>query len=200
MSLNTADEEMMLAILRTYPGIYDQKVALNLPLIAKKSKAAEKDIDTLLQKLKAAAIISLDGHSNDTTITFNEVREDERSINRIAKYLEEQNKLKKQRLHAVMEYVKNSKVCRSRQISEYFGEKNLEDCGVCSYCISKKPQEEDKTVSEKIINLLFDGDLSSRELQQKMNNAESDIIAALSNLLERDVISIKSNSKYTLHK
>ncbi|HEY0046092.1 MAG TPA: RecQ family ATP-dependent DNA helicase [Flavobacterium sp.] len=200
MSLNTADEEMMLAILRTYPGIYDQKVAINLPLIAKKSKAAEKDIDTLLQKLEAAAIISLDGHSNDTTITFNEVREDERSINRIAKYLEEQNKLKKQRLHAVMEYVKNSKVCRSRQISEYFGEKNLEDCGVCSYCISKKPQEEDKTVSEKIINLLFDGDLSSRELQQKMNNAESDIIAALSNLLERDVISIKSNSKYTLHK
>jgi ATP-dependent DNA helicase RecQ len=42
MSLNTYDEEIILTILRTYPGIYDMLTAFNLSLIAKKSNSEEK--------------------------------------------------------------------------------------------------------------------------------------------------------------
>lgn len=35
MSLNSSDEEIILAILRTYPGVYEVKTNLNLALIAK---------------------------------------------------------------------------------------------------------------------------------------------------------------------
>ena len=37
MSLNPQDEEVLLTILRTYPGIYETQSAINVPLIAKKS-------------------------------------------------------------------------------------------------------------------------------------------------------------------
>ncbi len=198
ISLNPADEDMMLAILRTYPGLYEQKVAVNLPLLSKKSKATEQQIDQLLANLKSKDIISLEGHSNDTTITFNEVRDDEHLINRVAKFLESQNKLKKERLKSVIDYVNNDTLCRSRQISAYFGEETATDCGICSCCISRKPAQEDKSISKKILDLLAKNNLNSREIQQLLHNSEHEIIEALSDLLEHNVITILPNSKYQI--
>src|SRR5690606_5513513 len=57
MSLNPADEEIMLAILRTYPGIYETKTAFNLPFIAKKSGAQPENVLKLLQRLKDFSIV-----------------------------------------------------------------------------------------------------------------------------------------------
>ena len=45
MSLNPNDEEIILAILRTYPGIYENSIAINPSLIAKKSNRKEPDRD-----------------------------------------------------------------------------------------------------------------------------------------------------------
>ena len=57
MSLNPNDEEIILAILRTYPGIYEMQTAFNLQLIAKKSNHKETEILTVLHKLKEKEII-----------------------------------------------------------------------------------------------------------------------------------------------
>ena len=99
ISLNHKDEEIILAILRAYPGIYDTSININLTFIANKSKHNEAEIQTVLEKLKDNGIIDYHSKNNDTTLIFNEIREDERTINRIAKYLENQNKLKKEHLN-----------------------------------------------------------------------------------------------------
>lgn len=200
ISLNPWEEDILLTILRTYPGIYDQKVALNLPLIAKKSGSDEKQIEKLLDKLKSQDIISLEGQNNDTSITFNEIREDERSINRVVRYLEIQNKLKKDRLHAVLEYVNNDKICRSIQISAYFGEQKTDPCGICSYCISRKSASAGKSISEEIRILLNRADMSSREIQTELPQSQDEVLSALSEMLENDIIMIKPNNKYTIKK
>ena len=57
MSLNPNDEEIILAILRTYPGIYEMQTAFNLQLIAKKSNHTEAEIQAVLEKLKEKEII-----------------------------------------------------------------------------------------------------------------------------------------------
>jgi ATP-dependent DNA helicase RecQ len=51
--------------------------------------------------------------------------EDERTISRVSKYLENQNQLKKDQLKSVMKYVGEDKVCKSKLILGYFGEKQL---------------------------------------------------------------------------
>jgi ATP-dependent DNA helicase RecQ len=51
------DEEIILAILRTYPGIYEMQTAFNLPLIAK-SNHNETEVQAVLQKLKTKEIIN----------------------------------------------------------------------------------------------------------------------------------------------
>jgi ATP-dependent DNA helicase RecQ len=198
MSLNPADEEIMLAILRTYPGIYESKVPFNLPLIAKKSNSDQDKILKLLKRLKDLSVIDYTAKNNDSAIAFNEVREDERTINRISKYLEAQNELKQSQLKAVLHYVAEKNKCRSRMILEYFGEKTAKDCGICSYCINKNGNKKEAGLPDKILELLKIQEMNSREIQKLLKSPESDIIFALQDLLENNLISVKPNNQYTL--
>ncbi|MFN3753557.1 ATP-dependent DNA helicase RecQ [Flavobacterium sp.] len=199
MSLNPNDEEILLTMLRTYPGIYDMQTAFNLSLIAKKSNHTENSVLSLLQKLKEKDIIEMVAKNNDATITLNEVREDERTINRVSKYLEAQNKLKTEQLQAVLYYSKDTKSCKNKLLMQYFGESLKEDCGICSYCIAKnKKKQNPETVSEKIVELLRMQDFNSRDIQKLTKLPKDDVIFALQKLLEEETISIKSNNLYSL--
>jgi ATP-dependent DNA helicase RecQ len=199
MSLNSNEEPIILSLLRTYPGIYESQTAINLSLIAKKSNCDESAILSVFEKLKGLEIIDYHKKNNDATIIFNEVREDERTINRVSKYLETQNKQKVAQFGSVLHYINEKKVCKSKLILDYFGEKAEIDCGICSYCISKKKKSSNGSmVSEKIIGLLQLQELNSREIQKLTKNSEDEVIFALQNLLENNKIAINSNNKYSL--
>jgi ATP-dependent DNA helicase RecQ len=198
-SLNPNDEEIILTILRTYPGIYEMQTAFNLPMIVKKSHHTEVEVLAVLHKLKDKKIIEYHSKNNDATLLFNEIREDERTINKVAKYLARQNELKKEQLQSVLNYAKEKNVCKSKMILDYFGEKAKVDCGICSYCITLTNQKKDYTsLSKKIMALLQNGDLNSREIQEKTKNNADDVIFVLQQLLEEDLLLIQKNNKYTL--
>ncbi len=199
MSLNTPDEPIVLALLRTYPGIYEIPASLNLALIAKKSNATEAEVSKLLKKLYEKGIIDYHSKNNDTVLLFNEIREDEKTINRVSKYLDNQNNLKKQQLKAVLDYVSDKSDCKSKIILAYFDEVIKTDCGICSFCISKKPVKTDTvTIAKEILHLLEKDDLDSREIQNLTNHPADALIFALKQLLENNIIAVRPNNKYAL--
>jgi len=199
ISLNPNDEEIILTILRTYPGIYEMQTAFNLDFIAKKSNHKATEVQAVLHKLKEKDIIEYHAKNNDTSILFNEIREDERTINRVAKYLERQNQLKKEQLQSVVQYINEKQTCKNRLILAYFGEKSDTDCGICSYCISqKKVTRNTKTLSNAILTLLQTEELTSREIQEKNQIDTATVIEMLQYLLEQEQIVIKANNKYTI--
>ncbi|MCC9071549.1 RecQ family ATP-dependent DNA helicase [Flavobacterium sp. F-65] len=198
VSLNPNDEEIILAILRTYPGIYEMKTPFNLQLIAKKSSSTEAQVHAVLQKLKEKEIIEYNSKNNDASILFNEIREDDLTINRVSKYLEKQNNLKKDQLKSVLDYVNEKGTCKSKLILDYFGEKITTDCGICSYCITKKVKKPNNSIAQDILDLLKTEELSSRDIQTRTNNTADDVVHALQELLEDNYIIIKPNNKYTL--
>lgn len=200
-SLNPHDEEMMLAILRTYPGIYELPTAFNVSLIAKKSSHTEAEIQQLLRKLKEKGIVTYEVKNNDATLIFNEIREDEKTINRVAKYLENQNQLKLAQLRSVLHYADDKKTCKSRLILSYFGETDSKDCGICSYCLSKKKKPTDtESLAKKIIALLKIQDSDSREIEKLSQSDSEAVIFVLQNLMENETIILKPNNQYTLKK
>jgi ATP-dependent DNA helicase RecQ len=175
------------------------QTAFNLQLIAKKSNHKEAEIQPVLHKLKGKEIIEYHSKNNDSTLIFNEVREDERTISRVSKYLENQNQLKKEQLQSVLNYITEKKVCKNKLILNYFGEKTDVDCGICSFCITKKNKKKDNTsLSAAIIALLQSEDLNSRDIQNRTKNNPDEVIFALQNLLENNTILVKPNNKYTL--
>ncbi|MCG9791147.1 RecQ family ATP-dependent DNA helicase [Flavobacterium algicola] len=199
LSLNPHDEEIMLAILRTYPGVYEMETAFNSALIAKKSNKTEKQVLNVLDKLHEKQIIDFHSKNNDASLTFNEIREDERTISRVSKYLEKQNDLKRAQLKSVLHYVKEDNTCKSKLILAYFGEKDSDNCGICSYCIAKKPKSKDlKSLSNKIIALLENEELSSRDLQNRLNTSSDTLIFVLQELLANEQIAVQANNTYIL--
>ncbi len=199
ISLNPMDEEIILAFLRTYSGIYDMPTAVNLSLIARKSQVEESKIEETLSRLKEKGIVDYVAKHNDALLTFNEVREDERTINRVVKYLEAQNELKKQKLQEVIRYVNNFDQCKSSIILNYFGEKNTANCGICSYCLQpKKSQEANQSIASLILELLVEKPHSSRELLKSLAYSEQLLIETLKELLEDEKIKILPSNQYTL--
>ena len=200
ISLNPNDEEIILTILRAYPGIYEMQTAFNLDFIAKKSNHTSIEVQAVLQKLKEKNIIEYQAKNNDASILFNEIREDERTINRVAKYLERQNQLKKSQLQSVLHYIKEKQTCKNRLILDYFGEKSATDCGICSYCIGKKKKVKNtNSLASTILSLLQTEELNSREIQERTQTDTETVIELLQQLLEQEQIVIKANNKYTIH-
>ncbi len=196
-SLNRTDEEIVLAILRSYPGIFEQKTSFNQEMIAKKTARSVADVQEVLQRMAHLGMIEYHGTSSDTMFLMNDVREDERTINRVSRHLETQNALKVSQIESVIRYVNTTDRCRSKMILEYFGETMSPDCQKCSYCTrnSKKTAE---PISGRILKLLRERPMDSREIQQTIGCEQQDVIFALRELLENDSILLEPGNQYTL--
>jgi ATP-dependent DNA helicase RecQ len=196
-SLNTKEAEIIETILRNYTGIFEQVTSINTALIASKSGKTEEQVITVLNKLQAQEIIELKLQSNDISILYNEPREDSYTINRVVKLLENQNQIKIAQHKQMLHFVTDTTTCKSVLISKYFGEENPKDCGICSYCTSKN-KVAPKSVLEQIQTLLHKGALSSNEIENVLHFSSEEIIFALQNLLENDIVFINTNNQYQI--
>ena len=189
------------SILRIYGGIFEHDTKINLTSIAEKAAVTETELISTLQKLEKDHIITLNLAKTDAQITFIEPREDDKTINRIAHIVEQQNELKAQQIKAIINYVENDSVCKSMQLLSYFGEKALQPCGICSVCANNKKSDVPKnpnTIKNSIIELLESGDQSSRFITEHLAFSEKDIKSTLQILLEHDIISITKKNTYKL--
>lgn len=187
-------------ILRTYGGIFDYETKVNLNLIVKKSNLSEKQVIKQLQQLEKDTIISLQIANTDSEITFLKPREDDTTINPIAKAINQQHQLKHTQVEAVINYIKNDTVCKSQQLLYYFGEKNAKPCGSCSVCKSEQINGKSKNtnISAYILKALETEDLSSRQLLQTVHCTEQELIQYLTELIETKKIKITQKNTYAL--
>ncbi|WP_445715419.1 RecQ family ATP-dependent DNA helicase [Flavobacterium sp.] len=197
VSLHPHDEPIITAILRTYSGIFDVETTINPHLVAKKANTSEKRVEEVIDKLAASQCIILHAKNNDSSITFNEAREDDLTINRVAKFLEHQNKLKEAQFESVVNYITNETTCKNKMLLAYFDEITKDDCGICSYCTSKKkvPPIE---ITQSVLQLIAKSPLNSREIENQLHISTEATIFAIQLLLENNRIKINSNNQYYL--
>lgn len=197
ISLHPHDEPIITTILRTYSGIFDVETTINPHLVAKKSNTTEAAVEKVIDQLAESQCIILHAKNNDSSITFNEVREDDLTINRVAKFLAHQNQLKQDQFQSVIDYISNEDCCKNKLLLAYFEEITEEDCGICSYCFSKK-KSNPKENTELILQLLQKDNLSSREIENSLQISPEATIFALQLLLEHHKIAINSYNQYYL--
>ena len=197
ISLHPHDEPIITTILRTYSGIFDVETTINPHLVAKKSNTTEAAVEKVIDQLAESQCIILHAKNNDSSITFNEVREDDLTINRVAKFLAHQNQLKQDQFQSVIDYISNEDSCKNKLLLAYFDEITKEDCGICSYCFSKK-KSNPKVNTDLILQLLQKSNLSSREIENSLQISPEATIFALQLLLEHNKIAINSYNQYYL--
>jgi ATP-dependent DNA helicase RecQ len=190
-------------ILRTYGGIFDQPLNIDHAAIAKKSNSSVNAVHEALLQLEKDDLVTYAHESFDTTITFLVPREDDHVINTISRDVKAQNGRKTEQVQAMLDYIENDSVCRSRQLLGYFGEKHSTPCGKCDVCakISPKKTKNPSAIAEKITILLQDSPLNSRAICEKLTTyTEAEIIVQLKNLLEENRIKLTQNNTYILQK
>ncbi|MCB4808566.1 RecQ family ATP-dependent DNA helicase [Tamlana sp. 62-3] len=189
------------SILRMYGGVFDNEAAIDLNKVVKKSSASAEKIIAILNHLERDEIITLNLSKTDAQITFIEPREDDKTINRIAKTVEKQNKQKEKQVSAMLSYIENETLCKSEQLLAYFGEQNTKPCGICSVCLNlnKSNKTKDlKYIKKQIIELLQTKDLSSRAIIEVLKCNETDLKQALKQLLEQNTINVTTTNTYKL--
>ncbi|WP_179346457.1 RecQ family ATP-dependent DNA helicase [Winogradskyella ursingii] len=187
--------------LRTYGGIFDYVTKVNLNLVAHKSNLSEKRIIEQLNQLEKDGIISLEIANTDSEITFLKPREDDITINPLAKNIRQQHTLKHNQIEAVMGYVKNEKICKNIQLLSYFGEKQKKRCGKCSVCLQQKTKtsEQNQTnILNDITNALKKEALSSRQLLNQINCTEKELLNGLTELIELNKLKVTTSNTYIL--
>ncbi|MES2486757.1 MAG: ATP-dependent DNA helicase RecQ [Bacteroidota bacterium] len=198
-SLNPADEEAVLTILRNYTGIFEAETAINTAMVAKKAGMTEAELLTMLQKMEQKGVVTVRTSGNDSNIVFNEVREDEHTINRVAKFLQQQNEIKARQFDSVVHYTTDAAHCKSRLILEYFDEQTTTDCCICSYCVAKKRQPKSPVeTATAIMELLKAGELNSREIESRMGLTPQETVFAIDLLLQNGRIKITNYNEYAL--
>ena len=139
--------------------------------------------------------------TTDAELTFLVPREDDITINMIAKDVEAQHKVKKEQIEAVINYVFNNKICLNLQLLEYFGETETKSCGKCSVCLNQITAKDNTKPSEVLKEstiLLQEEALSSRAISTRLNYSNDMIIAALRLGLELNLLNITSENTYQL--
>ena len=197
LELNT----LVKVLLRTYGGIFDYETKVNLDLVVRKANLSEKKVIEQLKRLEKDEVISLQMANTDSEITFLKPREDDITINPIAKTIEQQHQVKHQQVEAVLNYVKNDSKCRNQQLLSYFGEKTENVCGKCSVCtekIANRKKTSKVDIAHQIIKALKTEDLSSRQLLRSIDCTEKDLLLNLSELMETNKIKLTQANTYTL--
>ncbi len=198
---NQKFEEVTKAILRTYGGIFENKLPVETAIIAKKTGLGENQVVEILKSLTQDKIIEYEYQENDAAITFLVPREDATSIFPFSGYIKNQTKNKTEKISALLAYVENNDMCRSRQLLYYFGESAEADCGICSVCkVIEKSLKKDtiKMIYMDIIQELEKGPVSSRDLVEKNSYPEESVLNVLRLLIEKEIIEITPLQLYKL--
>ena len=140
----TGEEEMVIsALLRSYPGLFTDYRYVDESYIADLVGLDRNQTYHILQNLSRKRIINFIPRKNIPIIKYLRERVDSEEI-KISKTIYEDRKEKfEERIAAMINYMKNSYICRSRQLLRYFGEKCSTDCGCCDVCLAYKDEDKE---------------------------------------------------------
>lgn len=189
------------SIMRTYGGIFENLLKLDLNLVSEKASMDEETVIKSLRQLKKDDIVEFQFSNTDSEITLLMPREDDKTINRISKHVEQQFKLKENQINAVIDYVTDVSKCKNRQLLSYFGEDMKTDCGICSVCLSKKKSNASvsiKSITHDIIIQLEEKPLPSRAIIDNLNYDEVAVLKTLQLMIENDILELTSTNSYKI--
>ncbi|MDE3253463.1 MAG: RecQ family ATP-dependent DNA helicase, partial [Bacteroidota bacterium] len=131
-------EPLIKCLLRSYEGIFDNRVSVYEKQLARLCRITIEDVSKQLKQLQSFGIIEYLPQKDTPQIHFIWNRAS-------AKYLQihqdrylERKKIYAARVDNMIAYVNLKDECRSRFISNYFGDTEWKDCGICDNCLDKK--------------------------------------------------------------
>lgn len=130
-------DSIVMAILRSYTGLFSDYAYIDERLIAKRAGCTPEDVYRLLVCLSKYKIVQYVPEKHTPMIRYRQAREEQRYLSIPRPAYEERKERAELRIAKVVEYIQSETVCRTRLLLRYFGEELEEDCGTCDVCLSR---------------------------------------------------------------
>lgn len=134
---NASYDELLQTLLRSYTGLFADFVPIQEDVLAKRLHTNADDVYERLLRLSKLGVIHYIPRKKSPYIVYLTSREETERIALHKEVYEERLERYKKRIDAIVRYVNEHHVCRSRQLLLYFGQKDATDCGKCDVCRSK---------------------------------------------------------------
>ena len=154
------EERIITALLRNYGGLFVDFSYIDETFIANESGLTKPVVYNTLKQLAQKHIIRFIPQKQTPYVRYIQRREDSAYLSFPPTAYDDLKQRFTNRIHAMIQYVKTSNQCRSRQLLRYFGEENAHDCGQCDVCLSYNHtltnNEKQREAKQQITELLAD--------------------------------------------
>ena len=170
--LGEPTEKLIQIILRSYTGLFTDYAFINEDSLAVRAQLTRQQVYESLIRLAKLRIVSYIPRKKTPYIIYTRERMDISQMRITPAVYEERKARYERRIQAMVDYVEECHICRSRMLLRYFGEKNEHNCGQCDTCIQRAHEHPSPTPSlqaEAICQVLAENPLTPAELRDKLN-------------------------------
>lgn len=200
LNLEKEYDELIHVLLRNYTGVFSDEVYIDESMLAVHTNTSRQEVYDKLSQLARMRYIRYVPQKKTPFIVFSQSREENRFVKIPKSVYEERKRRFENRIKAMIGYVENDYVCRSRVLMIYFNETNPKDCGQCDVCLKKNEtglsNYEFKQIKEEVLHQL-DKSVSIRldDLLEKTKTFNSEkTIKVIRFLIDGRVILLKDDT------
>jgi len=177
-------------LLRSYEGIFNYTCPIDESKLAKFiSEKKEKVVSDLIE-INKMGMIEYTFRKEKPQIKFlrNRVHTSNLIINQ-KKILQRKQAFEK-RLDAILKYIKDQHLCRSKMMAVYFNDHKTKRCGICDNCLREKnitiTKKEFEEITIGIKNSISDKPANSAQLINQLNSFKSNKVRKILHFLQEE--------------
>lgn len=191
-------------LMRNYAGVFEDFAAVNEGFIAHHLSYKKEEVKPIFEKLQQYEIGIYIPQKDAPQLTFLTPRLPANDIVISQEKREKRKNIRYKNIIAAINYATTYHLCRSRQLSAYFGEADVPDCGICDVCLQRRntiKNDEEQQIIAEIKQLLQQGEYSMEAILQYNACKQKDrVITVLRNLYDAQKVVINEREKWTWRK
>ncbi|RTL59615.1 MAG: RecQ family ATP-dependent DNA helicase [Sphingobacteriales bacterium] len=192
--------ETIKGLLRSYEGIFDIASVISEKQLARFINEKEEQVIKNLQQLHQLGVINYQPQKDKPQLQFLQPRIKAEDLTINQQQYQKRKEVYAARVKAIINYVKETSLCRSKMIAEYFNDNSSKNCSICDNCLHQKrislSTEEINTISGKIFSLITNGETEIKDLLTQLKGIHKEKVWKVLNHLvaeEKLVLDKKGN-------